>query len=214
MTATTSPSHVRDAMQAIVRAHDLLRDFHSELVAFYEVVDDLLAEADPPSLEPVDPTNIVREATYRLRASAEWVPRWFGRFYRETALLPDDENDEALVTYEQLRTAFVFVAAAARDDELVDFEAPECVFGVAHVGRDAKVKAFIDAARYGIWNLDLRKLVGRDWVTGKTPEKVGKFGTGGFWTARRLPLVELASETEIRELVTEPLKTKYREAFG
>lgn len=211
MTATSS-SPLADAMRSIVDATALLRDFHREVVAFYGLVDSLLVENDIVSLEALDPNNVVRETAASMKNSQEWTSRWFGRFYYEPALWTGDEEGSGVPpTYEQLHTVFVYIAAAATDDELSDFKTPECLFGVGHVGRDAKVKTVFDGARYGLWNVDLKKAVGSDWTEGKTPERTGKFGTGGYWTLMRVPLVDLTSEAKIREIVTGPLKERYRE---
>lgn len=203
-----------EALQSVVLAHKLVSDFHREIVAFYELIDSILLETDNPVLEAVDAGNIIRDAPSTMKSSQDWASRWFGRCYYERALFPD-EGEDTPPTQEQLRTAFVFIAAAATEDELADFTTPECVFGIAHVGKDAaKVKSFYDAARYGVWNADTKKVVGNDWVETKTPEQTGKFGSGGFFIARRQPLFALRGESDIRTLVTKPLKTKYLERFG
>ncbi|WP_437605728.1 hypothetical protein WMF20_32210 [Sorangium sp. So ce834] len=217
------PEKIQQAMRSVTEAHEVLAEFHKEIVAFYGIVDEQLADAHGPvKLEPHMDGYIVRYPADKLKAPQDWVPKWIGRFYRDIAAESggDDEDDAAKATQGkdadegELNVAFVWIAAHAPADEAPDCSTPECWFGVAHPGVGSGFKDSWSAARYGVWyKLDTCSVLPGRWVEGEFSES-GKFGKGGRWHARRVPLVELLDEERIRSLVTDPLRKKYAEVFA
>jgi hypothetical protein len=215
------PVKVAQAMTSVVEAHVVLTEFYKEVVAFYRIVDEQLADAHGPVRFDAHMENyIARYPGDKLKASDDWLPKWMGRFYCETSTETEEEGKAgggAAETEESadLNVAFVYVVAYAPDGEAPGFKDPECWFGVAHPGTESRFKDSWDAGRYGVWHrLESPELPLNRWVKGEFPEMVNKFGKGGFWHVWRKPLADLLDENSIRTLVTDPLRAKYVEVFG
>lgn len=205
------PAKVAQAMASVVEAHVVLTEFYKEVVAFYRIVDEQLADRHGSvRFEAHYADYIARYPAEKLKASEDWLPKWMGRFYCEAS---DEDGSEK--KSESLNVAFVWVVAYAPDGEAPGFTQPECWFGVAHPGMKSRAKDSWDFGRYGVWEkLDSSQVLLGPWAKGSFPEMVSKFGKGGYWHAKRVPLAELLDEEKIRALVTDPLRTKYAEVFG
>lgn len=212
------------AMRSVIEAHQVLAEFHAELVAFYKIIDEQLANAhDQVKLLPHMEDYIVRYPADKLKAPQDWSPKWMGRFYyddsdeaeTQTGSNIDRESPEAQpMASDNLRVAFVWIAAYAPDGEAATFSEPECWFGVAHPGSRSRFKSSWEFARYGVWHkLETGEVPQGRWTEGAFPE-VGKFGSGGQWHAFRFPLARLVDEERIQSLVTDPLRKKYAEVFA
>jgi hypothetical protein len=216
--AVTEVMNVKDAMATVVQAHAVLADFHREVVAFFGIVDELLAAEEAPiRLEP-SPENaqsVVLNSVTKFSQAAEWCPAWLGRFYRsQAAHLDDDEPDVDLTTKVKLATAFVWIAARPHEHDLPGAAAPECIVGVVDPGVGGKAKSFWDVARYGVWNTEFtRKLALGDWREGTFPDSTSRFGIGAFWCARRFLLEHLPDRDAIQREVAGPLLTRFALRF-
>ncbi len=216
---SADPAKVAQAMTSVVEAHVVLTEFYKEVVAFYRIIDEQLADAH--GLVRFDPHLdkwLVRYPGDKLNASDDWLPKWMGRFYYETSEGTDEGatggQAAAADESEDLSVAFVYVVAYAPDDEAPGFKEPECWFGVAHPGAESGFKNSWEAGKYGVWlRLESPELPLNRWVKGEFPEMVNKLGKGGFWHVWRKPLGELLDENSIRTLVTDPLRAKYVEVF-
>lgn len=215
----TDEMKLTEAMRSVVRAHAVLADFHREVAAFFEIVDDLLAPEDgqvrlePTASQGMSPHTIVLSLQTKLTSAAEWVPTWLGRFYRD-ADAHDEDGGEA-VSFEKLAMAFVWVVSEPDSKHLPGLTMPECIAGVAHPGTGGKAVNHWDGARYGVWEaLPTQQLVATDWKEGVFPEMTYKFGKGGFWRAKRMPLIELTTRDAIRSKLGEPLLREFASKFG
>lgn len=219
---SADPAKVAQAMTSVLEAHVVLTEFFKEVVAFYRIVDEQLADAHGPARFDAHLENyVVRYPADKLKASDDWLPEWIGRFYCEVSTGVEEESrpsSEAAASdddSEDLSVAFVYVVAYAPDGEAPGFKEPECWFGVAHPGTESGFKNSWEVGKYGVWNkLESPDLPLNRWVKGEFPETVNKFGKGGFWHVWRTPLAALLDEDKIRELVTSPLRKKYVEVFA
>ena len=218
---SADPVKVAQAMTSVVEAHVVLTEFFKEVVAFYRIVDEQLADAHGPVQFDAHMENyIVRYPGDKLKASDDWLPKWMGRFYYQASAETADnkkesEEAEAGDESEDLSVAFVYVVAYAPNGEAPGFKEPECWFGVAHPGEESGFKNSWEVGKYGVWHrLESPDLPLNRWVKGKFPEMVNKLGKGGFWHVWRRPLAELLDEGKVRTLVTDPLRAKYAEVFG
>jgi hypothetical protein len=88
------PAKVAQAMTSVVEAHVVLAEFHKEVVAFYRIIDEQLADAHGPVRFDAHMENyLVRYPGDKLKASDDWLPKWMGRFYCETST--ETEEGEA-----------------------------------------------------------------------------------------------------------------------
>lgn len=212
---------IQQAMRSVVEAHQVLSEFHAEVVALYSIIDEQLGDTHAPiTLAPHNEKYIVRYPSDKLNASQNWTPRWIGRFYWDNSSSPEDDPQgeqsasEGAASQLDFNLAFVWIAAYAPDGEANAFSEPECWFGVAHPGQDSRFKDSWDFGRYGVWEkLDSTNVRSGQWDEGKFPA-AGKFGSGGLWHAFRVPLSALIDENHIRSLVTTPLLEKYAEVFA
>ncbi len=219
---SADPAKVAQAMTSVVEAHVVLTEFYKEIVAFYRIVDEQLADAHGQARFDAHMENyIVRYPADQLKASDDWLPKWMGRFYCEVSADSEDvekaseQAPTADDASEDLTVAFVYVVAYAPDGEAPGFKEPECWFGVAHPGAESRFKNSWEVGKSGVWHrLESPELPLKRWVKGEFPEMVNKFGKGGFWHVQRTPLAELLDEDRIRELVSDPLRAKYAEVFG
>jgi len=219
---SADPTKVAQAMTSVIEAYVVLTEFYKEVVAFYRIVDEQLADGrGPVRFDAHYENHIARYPADKLNTSEDWLPKWMGRFYCEgTAETDEDEHAGGKAAraddeQEDLNVAFVWVVAYAPDGEAPGFTQPECMFGVAHPGMESRFKDSWDACRFGVWHkLDATEVPLGRWAKGEFPEMVSKFGKGGFWHARRVPLSELLDEEKIRALITDPLRVKYVEVFG
>lgn len=220
---SADPTKVAQAMASVIDAQVVLTEFYKEIVAFYRIVDEQLADAHGPvRFDAHMEDYIARYPADKLKSPQDWIPKWMGRFYCEASATETEEGPrvggevaEAAGTPEDLNVAFVWIAAYAPDGEATGFTQPECWFGVAHPGASSRFKDSWDAGRYGVWHkLESPEVPLDRWAKGEFPKMVSKFGKDGFWHARRVPLAELLDEERIRALVTDPLRARYVEVFA
>lgn len=218
---TTDPTKVAQAMTSVIEAHVVLTEFYKEIVAFYRIVDEQLADAHGSArFEAHSDNYIVRSPGDKLKSSDDWLPRWMGRFYCEAGDGEEEATSDATVATsdeesDDLSVAFVYVVAYAPNDEAPGFKAPECWFGVAHPGTESGFKNSWEVGKYGVWHrLESPELPLDRWVKGVFPDMVGRFGKGGLWHVKRMALSDLLDEGRIRDLVSGPLKEKYLEVFS
>lgn len=215
------PAKVAQAMTSVIEAHVVLTEFYKEVVAFYRIIDEQLADAHGPvRFDAHMENNVVRYPGDKLKASDDWLPKWMGRFYCEAATETAEEGSasaEAAKSDEEsddLSVAFVYVVPYAPNGEAPGFKEPECWFGVAHPGAGSGFKNSWEVGKYGVWHrLESPDLPLNRWVRGEFPDMVNKLGKGGFWHVRRMLLSDLLDEERIRSLVTDPLRAKYLEVF-
>jgi len=215
----TEPQNIKAAMEAVVRAHSVLADFHREVAAFFRIADDLLAGEDGGvRLEPA-PQNAqyaVIELPVKLVDAAHWAPGWYGRFYRNAEAHRDEQEEGADPALpEKLAVAFVMVAASPLAlADMTTATLPECVAGLAHPGT-GRAKDFWTTARYGVWHLlPFKRIAVEEWREGSFTEGTNVFGKGSYWGARRFPLSDLPDREAIKSKVTGPLLERFSKRFG
>lgn len=211
------PTKVAQAMASVIEAHVVLTEFYKEVVAFYRIVDEQLADAHGSVRFDAHMENyVVRYPGDKLKASEDWLPKWMGRFYHESAAEAEEQGntDAEFGGSDDLCVAFVYVVPYAPNGEAPGFTEPECWFGVAHPGTESGFKNSWEVGKYGVWHrLESPDLPLNRWVRGEFAPMVNKFGKGGFWHVQRMRLSDLLDEERIRALVTDPLRGKYVEVF-
>ena len=207
------PTELEQAMKTVIDAHEVLLQFHKEVVALWRLIDEQFADdTHSVQLKCASPDDYLRYTPDKLISPHDWAPKWLGRFYFDAAA-DRAESEIAAPADRFYNMAFVWIAAFV-NKELPEFSAPECVFGVAHSGRAPKGVSAWNVARYGVWQtFDTASVAKVGWSQGQFPENKGQFGAGGLWHAARTPLSSLLDAETIRELVTKPLRDKYAEAF-
>jgi hypothetical protein len=115
---SADPAKVAQAMTSVVEAHVVLTEFYKEVVAFYRIIDEQLADAHGPARFDAHLENyIVRYPGDKLKSSDDWLPKWIGRFYCEVSAEIEEENKtsgdaaESDDESEDLSVAFVYVVA-------------------------------------------------------------------------------------------------------
>lgn len=199
---------VMEAMQSVVRAHEVLAEFHREIAAFYGILDEQLGDSSEVCFAATYPDYVAWEKGEKLKAPEHWLPTWMGRFYYKMTDEIEGSGDAA----RGFELGFVWIVA--RDPDLPELKEPEVWFGVASSGVKCRFKNHWDFGRYGVWNyLETTNVPANGWAKGEFPERFN-FGRSGIYYVQRVPLSKLLDAALIRELVTEPLRAKFVEVFG
>jgi hypothetical protein len=212
-------ANVKQAMATIVQAHAIVADFHREVVAFFGIVDELLAaESSIIRLEPA-PDNVQSVLMYgrnSLSQASDWCPTWLGRFYRSQAAHVDEqEPDVDPTTKAKLAGAFVWIASRPLEADLPGGAAPECVVGLYDPGTGGRAKNFWDGARYGAWSANFTaKLALGEWREGAFSDGTGKFGVGSYWCGTRILLEDMPDRDSIQGKLARPLLDRFAERFS
>lgn len=208
---SADPIKMAEAMKAVVEAHAVLDEFHKEVAAFYGVVDEQLGDR----FEAIDPKNLVWVPRSGFDERNSWLPRWMGRFYYDPTETEDEDGSSEGETADSVdRLPLAFVLIVVDDTDISDLKEPEVWFGVAESGAGNRFSTYWDFGRYGLWDyLDASDVPADRWARSTFPEKY-KFGKGGSYHVKRVPLSKLLHEALIRELVTHPLRAKYDEVFA
>ena len=117
---STDPTKVAQAMTSVIEAHVVLTEFYKEVVAFYRIIDEQLADAHGPVRFDAHMENyIVRYPGDKLKDSNDWLPKWMGRFYCEASVETEEggkvSGEKADDESEDLSVAFVYVVPYAPD---------------------------------------------------------------------------------------------------
>lgn len=191
------------SLKAVREAHGVLNAFHSEVVAFLQIVDSQLGEdGQGIALTPHCAGDAVWTSTTKLSKVTEWLPDAIGRLYCDEAL---DVAEDAPETSDSRAAALVSIYVGAAD------ALPECWFGLGRPGEGTKATDSWNFGRNGLWNygVDTPPLGG--WAEGTFSGSW--YGTGGIWHFSRVSLLDLTDAGHVRELVAQPLLRKWKEVI-
>jgi hypothetical protein len=189
------------SLRAVGEAHRVLASFHGEVVAFFRVLEEQLADDEVGcALTPFSEGDFVWTSASSAKKVGAWVPSYLGRlYYDETLQVPDGQPETCD------SRAVAVVAIWARDGGAL----PECWFGLGRPGEGTRFKNSWDFGRYGVWNWDLADPPTNAWERGSL-DGYASAGTGGVWSMRRTPLIELTSADQVRALVARPLLAEWK----
>jgi hypothetical protein len=190
------------SLKAVREAHRVLASFHREVVAFFRVLEEQLADDEVGcALTPFNEGDFVWKGASNAKRVAEWVPSYLGRLYYDETLQVGEGEPE---TCDSRAAALVGVWRSDGDD------LPECWLGF---GRPGDATRFTDAwnfGRNGLWNYDLAEpAMNNTWARGSL-DGYASAGTGGVWSMRRTPLIELTSAEQVRAFVAKPLLAEWK----
>ena len=197
------------AFESLSRAHEILWNFHQQLSAFFHLLDYQFGEDSSWKAVGGNNVHVLPNSMGNIASQQQWFPGWMGRSYI-AATVPEGLNPFDYTGPGATELAFVWIVAwDKREPRLKN---PECWLGIA----DHKNEQKSSAAATAVWssNLDRPVLDGQvgKWVRGGLTGK--DFGPGAFFEVLRVPLIELATEIDVSEKVSGPLRQKFKDVFG